>query len=61
MLRICICDDKAEDVAQIRTLVDCFAEEHPELTLLTQSFSSPFDLLEHLEKWGGFDLYLWTF
>ena len=58
MLRICICDDKAEDVAQIRTLVDCFAEEHPELPLLTQSFSSPFDLLEHLEKWGGFDLYL---
>lgn len=58
MLRLCICDDSPEDVARIRTLAERFVREHPELPLRVQDFSSPFDLLEHLEKEGGFDLYL---
>ncbi len=58
MLTLCICDDSAEDTAQIRALAERFAGEHPELPLQIQAFSSPFDLLEHLETQGGFDLYL---
>lgn len=58
MLTLCICDDRSEDLAQIRALAKRFTEEHPELPLQVQTFSSPFDLLEHLETQGGFDLYL---
>ena len=58
MLTLCICDDSPEDTTQIRALADRFVQEHPELGLRTEFFSSPFDLLEHLDEKGGFDLYL---
>lgn len=58
MLTLCICDDSPADTAQIRTLADRFVQEHPELGLRIEFFSSPVDLLEHLDEKGGFDLYL---
>lgn len=58
MLTLCICDDEPGDIAHIQTLAECFAGEHPEFPLRIQAFSSSFDLLEHLEEAGGFDLYL---
>lgn len=58
MLNVCICDDEPRDVAQIQALVESFAGEHPEFPLKLQTFSSAFDLLEHLSEKGGFDLYL---
>lgn len=58
MLTLCICDDCPEDAAQIQALAEHFSGEHPEFSLRGQTFSSPFDLLDHLEKRGGFDLYL---
>jgi len=45
-------------VSQIRALAEGFAQEHPEFPLRLESFSSPFDLLDHLEDKGGFDIYL---
>ncbi len=58
MLTLCICDDEPKDVSYIKALAERFAREHPEFPLRIQTFSSSFDLLEHLEKTGGFDLYL---
>jgi len=58
MLNICICDDDAGDLALIRTMTEDFAQRHPEFSLKLQTFSSSFDLLEHLNGTGGFDLYL---
>lgn len=58
MLNMCICDDDPRDRAQIQALVESFAGEHPEFPLKIQIFSSPFDLQEHLNEKGGFDLYL---
>jgi len=58
LLTLCICDDEPKDIAHIQTLAECFAGEHPEFPLRIQTFSSSFDLLEHLEGTGGFDLYL---
>lgn len=58
MLTLCICDDDPGDLAQVRTLTASFAGAHPEFPLNIQSFSSSYDLLEHLETKGGFDLYL---
>lgn len=58
MLKLCICDDDPEDLARIRALTEDFAGAHPEYALEIQSFSSSYDLLEHIDARGGFDLYL---
>ncbi len=58
MLNLCICDDDPGDASRIRALAESFAGEHPEFPLKIQTFTSPFDLLEHLGARGGFDLYL---
>ena len=58
MLTLCICDDSLEDTAQIQALVEHFSGKHPEFPFRVRTFSSAFDLLDHLEKKGGFDLYL---
>jgi len=58
VLNVCICDDEPVDAALMQALTERFAQEHPEFPLKIQTFSSPFVLLEHLEKKGGFDLYL---
>ncbi len=58
MLSVCICDDDGRDAERVRALARQFAGEHPEFPLRAQSFSSAFDLLEHLERSGGFDVYL---
>lgn len=58
MLTCCICDDDPQDRAAIRALTERFARTHPDYPLTVQTFASPYDLLEHLETGGGFDLYL---
>lgn len=58
MLNVCICDDNVRDAAQIQALAECFAGEHPEFPLSIRTFTSSYDLLEHLNQNGGFDLYL---
>lgn len=58
MLTLCICDDDAKDLAEIMALTEDFAKAHPEYPLAIQTFSSSYDLLEHLESKGSFDLYL---
>jgi len=58
LLTLCICDDDPRDAAQVQALAEGFARDHPEFPMRIESFSSSFDLLEHLEETGGFDLYL---
>ena len=58
MLRIGICDDNREDIARIRELAVRFSEEHPETPVQIQAYGQPYDLLDEVEKSGGFDLYL---
>ncbi len=58
MLNVCICDDDPREAGQIHALAESFAGEHPEFPLKLQIFSSAYDLLEHLNEKGGFDLYL---
>ena len=58
MLRIGICDDNREDIARIRELAVRFSEEHPETPVQIQAYGQPYDLLDEVEKAGGFDLYL---
>lgn len=58
MLTICICDDEPKDLAEIRALTEAFSAAHPEFPLKLQTFSSAQALLEHMDREGGFDLYL---
>lgn len=58
MLRIGICDDDQEDIERIERLAVHFSEEHPETPVQIQLYRSPYDLLDDIEKTGGFDLYL---
>lgn len=58
MLTLCICDDNPQDVLRFRALAGHFAGVHPEIPLRIQSFFSSFDLMDHLEGNGSFDIYL---
>lgn len=58
MLRCCICDDDARDLADILAMAEDFSKAHPEFALALETFSSSRDLLERMEAKGGFDLYL---
>lgn len=58
MLTCCICDDNLQDLAAIQALTERFAKAHAEYPLSVQSFASAYDLLDHLEAKGSFDLYL---
>ncbi len=58
MLSVCICDDDPTDVAHIQDLAGGFARKYPEYPMKVRQFTSAFDLLEQLQRDGGFDLYL---
>lgn len=58
MLRIGICDDDQEDIEWMERLAVHFSEEHPETPVQIQLYRSPYELLDDIEKTGGFDLYL---
>lgn len=58
MLRLCICDDRKEEITSIQALIDRFSERYPEHPVQVSYFDSPYDLLETMEKSGGYDLYL---
>lgn len=58
MLHIGICDDDQKDISRVQELAVRFSEQHPEMPIQIQAYSSPYDLLDEIEKTGGFDLYL---
>lgn len=58
LFRVCICDDKTEDVMELRELAQMFSIEHPEIPIQIEVFQSAYDLLDYVSDYGGFDLYL---
>ena len=58
MLRIGICDDNREDIDRIKGLAVRFSAGHPEMPMQIRVYDLPYDLLDDIEKTGGFDLYL---
>ena len=58
MLRVGICDDRQEDIGRIRTLAVRFSEHCPECPLRVTACTSAHDLLEEVEREGGYDVYL---
>ena len=57
MIRVAVLDDKAGEIERIRQLAVRFSAQAPR-PFGIEAFSDPFDLLEYVEKNGGFDLYL---
>ena len=56
MLTVCICDDNPADAAQVQALMERFTVTHPEYPLRVQVFSTAYDLLDYVDRSGGFDL-----
>lgn len=58
MIRICICDDKIEDINKLMEYSKWFIKEHSQNPVKVQPFESPYDLLQAISEHGGFDLYI---
>ena len=56
MLRLCICDDRKEDIDSVKALIARFSERYPEYPVQASYFDNGYDLLEALQKSGG-DVY----
>ena len=52
MLHIGICDDNQKDISRVQELAVRFSEQHPEMPIQIQAYSSPYDLLDEIEKTG---------
>ena len=50
MLHIGICDDNQKDISRVQELAVRFSEQHPEMPIQIQAYSSPYDLLDDIEK-----------
>lgn len=58
MIEIALCDDSAEDISAVKALAEQFTDEHTEFPIRLSIFTSAAELLEYIEKNGGFDLYI---
>ncbi len=58
LIRIGICDDKSEDIRLLEQYAEWFRSKHPEIPIKTESFTSPFDLLDIIAGRGGYDIYI---
>ena len=57
MIKVAVLDDVREDLERARGLAEAFAKSAA-LPMSVRVFENPFDLLDHIEKNGGFELYL---
>ncbi len=53
-----ICDDQKNELEMMEQIVSDYAKERPELSLVVQCFSNPFDMLETINKSGAPDIAL---
>ena len=56
MIKICICDDRIEDLEYAFDLVKEFAESNPEYAINLRKFQSAYDLLDCIEASCSFDI-----
>ena len=57
-MKIALCDDEKSYHGKILELIGQYRETKPGSTLLLSSFYSGKDLLNHVDEYGGFDLYI---
>ncbi len=57
-LQIALCDDETAYHQTIKEFVKQYKQIRPDLSLTLSSFSSGKELLNHVDEYGGFDLYI---
>jgi Response regulator of the LytR/AlgR family len=55
-MKVAICDDDMNQLAVIKAAMKNYELEHNEYTYEIECFSNPFELLQHSEKKGGYDI-----
>ena len=58
MIRIGICDDEKEELERVEYCIRRYKQVRSKYEMSMTTFSSPMELLHHVEKLGGFDIYL---
>ena len=58
MIRICICDDKNEDLELLAGYTRELADENTRLAIQTDFFHTPYEVEESVRQSGGYDLYI---
>lgn len=58
MMLCMICDDQKSELETVQKLVAGYAEAHPDLLLSVRCFSSPFDMLDEIDRSGAPDIAL---
>lgn len=58
LIEIALCDDNKEDIETLKIFSERFVSEHADIPLKLTAFDSSERLLKHIEKEGGFDLYI---
>ena len=58
MLKIAVCDTEAGQLQQMVRYIEHYLQARPALQGRTAAFTSGGELLEQVQRWGGFDLYL---
>lgn len=58
MIEIALCDDDKNDAETLKAYAERFASEHTELPVRITAFTSSEELLDSIEKSGGYDLYI---
>lgn len=56
MIRIGICDDNSQEQEEVVSLVKEYNEDNPCYNITVRLFSTPIDMLSHIEEHGGFDV-----
>lgn len=57
-MKVAICDDNIHQLALIKAAMVQYAEDHTDNSYTIECFNNPIDFLHHLEKTGGFDIFL---
>lgn len=57
-MQIALCDDEKTYHEKIKELIREYKQIHSDRTLLLSSFSSGKELINHVDEYGGFDLYI---
>ena len=57
-MQVALCDDEKEYHETIVKLIEQYQQANPSRSLLLSSFYSGKELLNHVDEYGGFDLYI---
>ncbi len=58
MIKIAVCEDNLCDLNNLKSLLSAYQKLNANYCLIIDYFSNPIDLLDYVETFGGYDLYV---